>query len=79
LQYYKQIKEKHKKHNSSFEVLDWENDFDNFIKKLAKAELVISTRLHLFLISSFVGTKTKVYPYQKKILKMQDVIKNLID
>ncbi len=77
IQYYKQIKEKHKKHNSSFEILDWESDFDNFIKKLAKAELVISTRLHLFLISSFVGTKTKVYPYQKKILKMQEVIKGL--
>ncbi|MCK9466991.1 MAG: polysaccharide pyruvyl transferase family protein [Candidatus Absconditabacterales bacterium] len=77
MQYYKQIKEKHKKYNNSFEILDWENNFDDFIKEIAKSELVISTRLHLFLISSFISTKTKVYPYQKKILKMQEVLKNL--
>jgi polysaccharide pyruvyl transferase WcaK-like protein len=57
--------------------LDWEENFDKFAEKLANAEVVISTRLHLFLISSFLGVRTKVYPYQKKILKMQEVLRNL--
>jgi polysaccharide pyruvyl transferase WcaK-like protein len=57
--------------------LDWEDDFDKFTEKLANAEIVISTRLHLFLISSFLGVRTKVYPYQKKILKMQEVLRNI--
>jgi hypothetical protein len=36
--------------------------------------MVISSRLHLFLIASFLWVPTKVYPYQKKILKMQKTI-----
>lgn len=51
-----------------------EEDFSEFVKKIRNAELVINTRLHLFLISSFIGTKNKVYPYQKKILKMQRLL-----
>ncbi|MEI6426052.1 MAG: polysaccharide pyruvyl transferase family protein [Candidatus Absconditabacteria bacterium] len=56
-------------------ILDWESDFATFVDKISKASLVISSRLHLFLIASFMGVKTKVYPYQKKIIKMQSVIK----
>ncbi len=59
-----------------FIILDREEDFENFIKILAQAQIVISSRLHLFLIASFLEIPTKVYPYQKKILKMQ---KTLID
>jgi hypothetical protein len=28
-------------------------------------------------MAEFIGVKTKVYPYQKKILKMQKVLKEL--
>jgi hypothetical protein len=34
--------------------------------------------LHLYLIASFLGCNTKVYPYQRKILKMQKVIDKLL-
>lgn len=74
--YYKTIKSACKK-DEKFELLDREENFWKFAEKLANAEVVISTRLHLFLISSFLWTRTKVYPYQKKILKMQEVLRNL--
>lgn len=76
LYYYKKIKSACKK-DDKFEILDREENFWKFAEKLANAEIVISTRLHLFLISSFMGVRTKVYPYQKKILKMQEVLRNL--
>lgn len=57
-----------------FTILDREYDFNQFVKTLAGATIVISSRLHLFLIASFLGVETKVYPYQKKILKMQKII-----
>jgi len=60
-----------------FTILDREENFNDFIKTLAGASIVISSRLHLFLIASFLGVKTKVYPYQKKILKMKNIIENL--
>lgn len=58
-------------------LLDWENDPKKTINIIAWADIVISTRLHLFLLASFLGAKTKVYPYQRKILKMQKVLKAL--
>lgn len=60
-----------------FSILDREENFENFVKVFAKAHMVISSRLHLFLIASFLGVPTKVYPYQKKILKMQNTLKRL--
>jgi hypothetical protein len=60
--------------NVDFALLDWESDFDNFAKVLKWAKKVFSSRLHLYLIASFLGCDTKVYPYQRKILKMQKVI-----
>lgn len=57
-----------------FTILDREHDFNQFVKILAGASIVISSRLHLFLIASFLGVETKVYPYQKKILKMQKTL-----
>ncbi len=59
------------------EVLDWESDFSAFVQEVKNAELVITARLHLFLLASFLATKVKVFPYQKKILKMQKVIQEL--
>ena len=58
-------------------TLDWETDFKAFVQEIANAELIVTARLHLFLISSFIKTKVKVFPYQKKILKMQKVIEKL--
>jgi len=59
-----------------FSILDREQDFKHFTKTLAWASIVISSRLHLFLIASFLWVETKVYPYQKKILKMQETLKD---
>lgn len=61
----------------NFQALDRESDFEKFLTIIWWAKLVISTRLHLFLISEFIWTPTKVYPYQRKILKMQKIIENL--
>ncbi len=74
--YFKKIKQACKR-DDRFEILDREENFWKFAEKVANAEVVISTRLHLFLISSFLGVRTKVYPYQKKILKMQEVLRNM--
>lgn len=74
--YYNEIK-KHFDNIDNFEILDWEDDFQEFLHILKWSEIVISSRLHLFLISSFIGCKTKVYPYQKKILKMQCLLENM--
>lgn len=65
------------KKNFKMEILDREHDFAGFVDVVKWAEIVISTRLHLFLVASFMGVKTKVYPYQKKILKMQKVLKEM--
>ena len=61
-----------------FALLDWETDFDSFVKVLKWAKKVFSSRLHLYLIASFLWCDTKVYPYQRKILKMQKVIDELL-
>ncbi len=70
--YYNQLKQ-----HISLELLDWEHDIKTFFEVLCWAEITISTRLHLFLIASFLGVETKVYPYQKKILKMQNVLEKI--
>ena len=60
--------------SDDFELLLRKDDFEQFLKILWWAEKVFSVRLHLFLISEFIGVNTQVYPYQKKILKMKEVI-----
>ncbi len=75
---YSQRLEKSLWENVDFALLDWESDFENFVKVLKWAEKVFSSRLHLYLIASFLGCDTKVYPYQRKILKMQKVINELL-
>ncbi|MEI8008462.1 MAG: hypothetical protein WCI00_03415 [bacterium] len=57
--------------------MDREDDFTHFAKTVAQASMVISSRLHLFLIASFLEVPTKVYPYQKKIIKMQNTLKTI--
>lgn len=71
---YAQRLEKELWEDVDFALLDWEHDFESFAKVLKWAKKVFSSRLHLYLISSFLGCDTKVYPYQRKILKMQKVI-----
>lgn len=63
--------------DQQFNMIDREDDFGSFIKTLAQAHMVITSRLHLFLVASFLGVPTKVYPYQKKILKMQKTLEEL--
>lgn len=66
-----------RKLNLKLEVLDWEDDFNAFIDELRTAKMVITPRLHLFLVSSYLWVPIKVYPYQKKILKMKKTLENL--
>ena len=61
-----------------FALLDRESDFDNFVKVLKWAKKVFSSRLHLYLIASFLWCDTKVYPYQRKVLKMKSVVDELL-
>jgi len=75
--YYHEMKYRLKHEASSLKLVRREAAFKHFAQKVADAEIVISTRLHLFLIASFLNVKTKVYPYQKKILKMQKVIEDI--
>lgn len=58
------------------QLLDRESDFKYFLSMLANAKKVIGTRLHLFLVSSFLGVPVQTFPYQKKILKMQKVLQH---
>ena len=74
MRYAHQIQKKAEIKDQRFSILDREDDFNYFIKTLSQASIVISSRLHLFLIADFLGVPTKVYPYQKKILKMQNVV-----
>lgn len=62
--------------NVRLKILDREEDFEKFLKIVKWAEIVFTGRLHLFMIAKFLWAKVKVYPYQKKILKMQEVLKN---
>ena len=75
---YSQRLEKELWEDIDFALLDWESDFEYFVKILKRAEKVFSSRLHLYLIASFLRCDTKVYPYQRKILKMQKVIDELL-
>jgi len=75
---YSQRLEKQLWEDVDFALLDWESDFDSFVKVLKWAKKVFSSRLHLYLIASFLWCDTKVYPYQRKILKMEKVMNNLL-
>jgi len=77
IQYAQKIKKWAEIKDQRFTILDREEDFHNFIKTIAQANIVISSRLHLFLVASFLGVPTKVYPYQKKILKMKNIIEKI--
>lgn len=76
INYFYQIQKKIWK-NTNFEILDREENYMQFLQILKGADKVISVRLHLFLISEFLDVNTEVYPYQKKIIKMKNVIQNL--
>ena len=65
-----------KKDFPTLQKLEWKH-FEEFLKILWGAEKVLTTRLHLFLISSYIGVPTHVFPYQKKINKMKNVLQTL--
>ena len=75
--YYKEVLEK--RLLTKFEVLDWEESFANFAQNVKNADIVVTARLHLFLVASFLGVETKVYPYQMKILKMKKIIQDFFE
>lgn len=77
MRYARRIQKETEIKDQRFSMLDREDDFEYFVKTLAQASMVISSRLHLFLIASFLGVPTKVYPYQRKIMKMQKIIEDL--
>jgi len=56
---------------SRISLLDRRFDFYQCIQTIQTAKMIISPRLHLYLISQYLHIPTIVYPYQRKILKMQ--------
>ena len=74
LQYHRRLEEDL---GIKIEILDWESDFWSFLQRVKSADVVITSRLHLFLIASYLWVETKVFPYQKKILKMTKILKKL--
>lgn len=66
-----------KKDIPNIRICRWDDDFEIFLQFLWGAKCVISSRLHLYLISEYIWLKTINFPYQKKILKMQNVIKSI--
>lgn len=78
MQYARKIQRRADIKDQRFDILDREQDFKHCAKTIAWASIVISSRLHLFLIASFLWVETKAYPYQKKILKMQETLKTLL-
>jgi len=66
-----------KKDFPSIKLKKWDDDFEKFLQFLWWAEIVVSARLHLYLISEYIWLDTKVFPYQKKINKMQKVISEI--
>ena len=61
----------------TLERYDRTNNLEDFFTLIWWAERIINTRLHLFLISSYMGVENIVFPYQKKITKMQQVLKEM--
>ena len=68
--YYHKLKKKY----NSIRLLDYEKNFWNFIKILADAEKIFTTRLHLFLVSFYLWKKVNSFVYEKKVEKMKDVL-----
>ena len=75
IRYFEKLKQQ--LNTDRLKVLPRIENFEDFLQILWWAEKVIAARLHLFLISSFIGLTTEVFPYQKKINKMKAVIKQL--
>ena len=65
-----------KKLLTHFETIDREENFKIFLEEVKNSNIVITSRLHFFLIASYLWVKTKVYPYQMKILKMKKIIQD---
>ena len=66
-----------KKDFPDIKICKRDDDFEKFLVFLWWAKCVISSRLHLYLISEYIWLNTINFPYQKKIFKMQHVVKKL--
>lgn len=66
-----------KKDFPNIKICKRDDDFEKFLQFLWGAKCVISSRLHLYLVSEYIWLKTVNFPYQKKILKMQKVIEKI--
>ncbi|GHV20878.1 hypothetical protein FACS189428_0480 [Clostridia bacterium] len=71
-------------HTTSLKILEWQ-DFEQFVHILKQSEKVICTRLHLFLVASFLGVPTEIFispmkvpTHQHKLSKMQEVINKVL-
>lgn len=66
-----------KKDFSNIQIYKRDDNLEQFLQFLWWAKCVISARLHLYLISKYMWLNVINFPYQKKILKMQNVMKKL--
>lgn len=55
-------------------ICERDDNLEKFLQFLWWAEIIISARLHLYLISEYIWLNTISFPYQKKINKMKNVI-----
>lgn len=61
-------------HNSNYKLLDRRNRHE-FLIIFQSAENIFCSRLHVFLIASFLWLDVSAFPYQKKIAKNMSILK----
>jgi len=55
--------------------VDWSKDFVGFIRQLLELDEILATRLHLFLIATYMDLQVISLPYQNKVKKFQAVLR----
>lgn len=65
-----------KKEFPGLKLLDW-RDWEQFLTIFLSAQKVFCSRLHIYLLSVFLGLDVEAYPYQKKLQKMQALLSKL--
>jgi polysaccharide pyruvyl transferase WcaK-like protein len=66
-----------KKYGKQIQLLDRESDLEKCYSSIGSAQKVWCCRLHIFLITHFIGTPVHVFGYQKKIEKMKRTLEVL--
>ncbi len=69
--YYQELK----KIFPNVKLLDRENNFYGFCKKLEESEIVFATRLHLILVWFYLNCNLKTFEYEKKVKKIKEILK----